>query len=106
MSEYESRGFVVRGTIVTHLATMTADAEASAGSIRIIPKDVVFALWEHVKLVLSFYRDNWSLHDFNARKSAAQSIRAKLPNTGWLIRALDSDERFISADHLLAEWFE
>lgn len=104
LAEYQPQGYTVRGTIVTHLTTLAREAEASAGPIRIFDKSTMFALWERVRLALSLYRDNWSLHDIPARMAAAQTIRARLPATGWLMRAIDVDERFITAQRLLAEW--
>lgn len=103
-SEYEAYGYTVRGTIVTHLTTIAPDAEASAGSIKVLQKAAIFDLWNRVRSLLSLYRDGWSLDDIPARSAAAQAIQARLPPTGWLIRALDTDERFITTEHLLAEW--
>jgi len=88
LTEYGTQGYTVRGTIVTHLNLLARDAEASIGPIRIFAKQDIFALWERVRLVLSLYRDRWSLHDIPARMAAAQTIRAKLPATGWLMRAI------------------
>jgi len=103
-SEYEAHGYTVRGTIVTHLTTIAPDAEASAGSIKVLEKAAIFELWNRIRSLLSLYRDGWSLDDIPARSAAAQAIQAGLPATGWLIRALDTDERFIRTEHLLAEW--
>lgn len=104
LAENEPYGYAVRGTIVTHLTVLARDAEASTGSIKILSKPSILALWERVRLVLSLYRDGWSLHDISARMTTAQSIRARLPATGWLVRAIDIEARFIAAEHLLAEW--
>lgn len=104
LREHEPHGYTVRGTIVTHLTAIARDAEASAGTIKILTKPAVLALWERVRLILSLYRDGWSLHDIPARMAAAQTVLARLPATGWLIRAIDADARFIATDHLLAEW--
>lgn len=104
LAEHEPHGYTVRGTIVTHLPTLARDAEASTGPIKILAKPAILALWERVRLVLSLYRDGWSLHDISARMATAQTIRARLPATGWLIRAIDVDARFITAEHMLAEW--
>lgn len=104
LREHEPHGYTVRGTIVTHLTALARDAEASTGPIKILIKPAVLALWERVRLVLSLYRDGWSLHDISARMVAAQRIRPRLPATGWLIRAIDVDPRFIATEHLLAEW--
>jgi hypothetical protein len=104
LAEYKPHGYTVRGTIVTHLTTLAREAEASAGPIRVFAKSAIFALWERMKLVLSLYRESWSLHDIPARMAAAQAIYPSLPATGWLIRAIDVDGRFITAERLLAEW--
>jgi len=104
VTEHGPNGYTVRGTIVTHLTALARDAEASAGSIKVLPKATILALWERVRLVLSLYRDGWSLYDIPARTAAALSVRARLPATGWLIRALDNDTRFITEDRILAEW--
>jgi len=102
--EYGPQGYTVRGAIVTHLTALAADAEPSAGSIKVLPKSAIFDLWTRVRTLLSLYRGGWSLDDISARFSAAASIRDRLPGTGWLIRALDADERFITTDLLRAEW--
>ena len=103
-AEYGTQGYTVRGTIITHLVDIEPAANSSAGIIRIIPKGVVAELWDRVRLLLSRYRADWSLDDLNARLVAAQRIQGELPQTGWLVNALNRDERFISADHLLSEW--
>ena len=100
----EYPGYTVRGTIVTHLTALAPEAESAAGRIKVLEKDALLALWEQVKLLLSHYRDGWSLDDIGARQAAAQTIRGNLPDTGWFIRALDTGERFISAEQLCAEW--
>ncbi len=103
-ADREYPGYTIRGTIVTHLTSMTPDAENSAGSVKVLEKEAILALWDTVKLLLSQYRDGWSIDDINARRMSAQSIRSHLPKTGWLIRALDIDKRFIDANSLRAEW--
>ncbi len=102
--EYGKQGFTVRGTIVTHLTSISSTAEASAGSIKVLKKEAVLELWNRVRVLLSQYRDGWSLNDISARSAASQMICPKIPETGWLIRALDSDERFIPTERLLTEW--
>ncbi len=89
---------------MTHLSSITQDAEASAGSIKVLQQEAVLALWDRVRLALSLYRDNWSLHNIPARINAAQMIRSRLPTTGWLVRALDVDTRFISPGQMVTEW--
>jgi hypothetical protein len=102
--EYGPKGYTVRGTIITHLTSVESSAEASAGDIKVLQKAAIFELWNRLKTLISLYRDNWSLDDIPARLSAAHTIQARLPATGWLIRALDTNGRFIDASHLLAEW--
>jgi hypothetical protein len=104
VTEYESQGYTVRGTIVTHLSVFSQDAEASIGTIKIIPKSTILSLWDRISLLLSLYRDGWSLYNIPGRISAAQSIRGRLPATGWLIRALDGESRFVSSEQILSEW--
>ena len=103
-AEYAPQGYVVRGTIVTHLNTVDPAADASAGAIRVIPKAATLELWNQVRLILSLYRDRWSLDDLQARLVAVDAVRARIPQAGWLIRALDVDERFVAAQRLLSEW--
>lgn len=104
LAEYEPHSYVVRGTITTHLTRLATDAQASAGPIKIITKSAILALWNRVRLILSMYRDRWSLHDIQARMTAAQLIRPKLPTTGWLVRVIDMDTRFIAEENILIEW--
>ncbi len=103
-AEYTPAGYAIRGTVVTHLAVIDPAADASAGVIRVIPKDAMIRLWERVRLLLSLYRDRWSLDDITTRAVAAERIQHMIAQTGWLIRALDCDERFVATDRLLAEW--
>ncbi len=103
-AEREYSGFTVRATIVTHLMSLTSDAESAAGSIKILEKEAVLYLWNRLKLLLSRYRDGWSLDNIAARLDAAEAIRAYLPKTGWLIKVLDADQRFITAVQLCADW--
>ncbi len=103
-AESEFPGYTIRETIVTHLTALTPDAESSAGSVKILEKGAILALWGRAKLLLSRYRDGWSLDNIAARQASVETIRARLPKTGWLIKALDASERFISADQLCADW--
>jgi hypothetical protein len=103
-SEFGTRGYVVRGTIVTHLNALTRDAEASAGSIKILNKDAIAGLWGKLKILLSLYRDGWSLYDIATRNSTAEAIKPRMPSTGWMIRALDVEARFITVEILTSEW--
>ena len=103
-SEFEDQGYTIRGTIVTHLAAIASIAEGSVGRIKILEKGAVLALWSRVRMLLSQYRTGWSLDDIAARRASAQALRPKVPQTKWLIRALDADGLFIGEDRLCAEW--
>jgi Helicase C-terminal domain/DEAD/DEAH box helicase len=103
-SEYKAHGFTIRGTIVTHLTSTTPDADAALGAIRVIPKDAILQFWLHLKMLLSLYRENWSMDDFEARSASAQKIAHRIPSAGWMIRVLDSNSHTITQDELLSEW--
>jgi hypothetical protein len=102
--EYGPQGYAIRGTIVTHMEEIEPAADASAGVVHIIQKAAMNELWTRIRIILSLYRDNWSLDDMQARAAAATRIQAMIPQTGWMIRAIDQDQRFITQEHLLAEW--
>jgi hypothetical protein len=102
--EFKALGYSVRGAIITHLTAINATAKSSAGPVRIIEKNAVMSLWERIRVMLSLYRDKWSLDDIPARLVAVEAVRALSPPTGWLLRALDADTLFIGADLLLKEW--
>jgi hypothetical protein len=104
LKEYESKGFIVRGTIVTHLTNIEPSAESSLGIVRIITKEAINGLWKRTVMILSEYRDNWSLEDVDARLTAAETIATKLPPSGWLTRALATDSVWIKDTDLLSEW--
>lgn len=103
-SEFAALGYTIRSAIVTHLPSLSPEAEASAGPIKIVSKEALRGLWERVRILLSLYRDNWSLNDIRARSAAASSIMPRVPHTGWLIRALDADRRNITSEILLVGW--
>lgn len=103
-SEFELFGYIIRGTIVTQLSKLSSDAESSAGEIRIISKGAIIALWDIIRQIFNEYRNLWSFDDINSRIQAVDRIRPKIPTYGWLIRALDTDKRFISSEVLLNEW--
>jgi hypothetical protein len=104
LAEFGPLGYVIRGSLVTHLTNIDPAAKSAAGKIRIVPKSVITRLWERVRLLLSTYRDRWSLDDVAARAVAAQAIHGKCPPAGWLLRALESDTLFVDEAGLLAEW--
>jgi hypothetical protein len=104
MAEYGSQGYAIRGTIVTHMNAIEPAADISAATIRVIQRAAVMGLWNRARLLLSLYRDQWSLDDMASRLSAAERIRPHIPKAGWLIRALDSPERFVTPQTLNAEW--
>jgi hypothetical protein len=90
--------------IITHLTEISGDAESSAGSLRCISKDSIFALWQHVKQLLVRYRTQWSLENISQRQIAAATIGPKLPSGGWLSRALSEDSRWVTSERLMQEW--
>jgi hypothetical protein len=103
-AEYGAHGYVIRGAIVTHLNALDPAAEASAGAIRVILRDTVIELWNRVRLLLSLYRDNWSLDDMQARAAALTRIQGQIPPTSWLPRAFDHPGRFVTPQQLLSGW--
>ena len=102
--EYGNKGFVVRGTIVTHLSDLEATVSSSLGEVRIVKKDAVLDLWNTAMGILSLYRDQWSLDDVDARLTAGESLLPRFPAAGWLTRALANDSNVISSNILLNEW--
>ncbi len=104
ITEFEQLGYLTRGTIITHLTAIEAAAKSSAGAIRIVTKSGVLELWERVRLLLSVYRQAWSIDDVPARQGAANAILAKCPRTGWLLKALDEDRLFLNGKHILSVW--
>jgi hypothetical protein len=103
-AEFETLGYTIRGSIVTHVTELLPDAESSAGEIRIITKSAFIELWNFIRQLLIKYRASWSLDGINLRRQAAGAIRPEIPSSGWLIRALNIDQRFITAEKLLEEW--
>lgn len=103
-TEFEGQGYLIRGTIVTHLEDMTDDARSALAGIKIIKKDAIIELFNHVTLLISRYRDNWSYDNVEARLTAANIIRPQIPPSGWLVRAIDNDEIIVTIDILLSEW--
>jgi hypothetical protein len=102
--EFGQLGYSTRGTIITHLTAIDGAAKSSAGAIRIITKSAVLELWERVRVLLSKYRQGWSIDDIPARLSAANALLVKCPRTGWLQRALDADRLFLDGKHMLTDW--
>ncbi len=103
-AEFQSQGYTVRGTIVTHLTSLGPGVASSAGGIKIVEKQAVLELWNEIRTRLSLYRDQWSLEDIAAREVSAQRIRSGIPEAGWLVRALDADEEVITTEKLCIEW--
>ena len=102
--EHGTLGYSVRAVVVTHLNQLTSDAQSSVGPIKFLQKDIVLALWERVRAILTVYRSRWSVDDVRAKRDAATTIRPRLPKTGWLLRALDSADPWLSKDDILEEW--
>lgn len=103
-TEYNDQGFVVRGAIVTHLTELGPGVEAAMAGIKIIEKDAVVRLWRTVRAVFVKYRGIWHPDNVAAKRRAGTEIIGRVPPTGWLGRALDSDETFVDGDQLLREW--
>lgn len=104
IAEFEQLGYSTRGAIVTHLTAIDPAAKSSAGAIRLVTKSGVSELWEKVRLLLSRYRQGWSLDDIPARLRAANAILAKCPHTGWLPKVLNEDRLFSDGKQLLSGW--
>jgi hypothetical protein len=104
LTEFKHLGYTVRGTIITHLSDIEAAARSSAGPIRIIEKGAVLDLWKRVEALLMKYRQGWSVDDVGSRLPGARTLCSKCPSEGWLFRALDSDDLFITSGRILKEW--
>jgi len=103
-AEYGNAGYSVRAMIVTHLSKVLPDAISSLGVVRLVSKDDIFALWRRVSELLGFYRSKWHLDDVRIRNQAAEQLREFLPKTGWLLRAVDAADMWVSGDCILNEW--
>lgn len=103
-TELGNRGYLVRGTIVTHLADLDAAAAASGGAIKVIRNDAVGALWTRVNQLLGAYSGEWSADTPEPRLQAADHLAPRLPPTGWLGRTLSAPAVFVEAAALLSEW--
>jgi hypothetical protein len=103
-TEYERLGYSVFGVIITHLTEIAPDAASSLGSVRIVLKDSIIQLWQILKQLMTEYRSNWSVDDITIRRNAANTIRGKIANDGWLNRVLSTDEQVITTETLLNEW--
>jgi hypothetical protein len=104
MAEFDQLGYSVRGTIVTHLSDIDAAAKSSAGTIRVLTKSGILELWDRVRVLLSIYRQGWSIDDIPARLTAAKAMLPKCAPSGWLLRVLDGDRLFLDGKHILPEW--
>ena len=103
-SYYGPRGFAVSGAIVTHLTELGAGVEDSLGDLRIIPKQATIELWGRVRSALVLYRDTWIPGNLTANIQAAQSIKSRIPETGWLARAFSNGSGILTSEELLREW--
>ncbi len=104
LEQYQPQGYTIRGMIVTHLTSLAPGVASSAGGIRIVEKGAVLELWNRVRTLFALYREQWSLEDIAAREVSAQRIRSRIPEAGWLVRALEADEEVITTERLCAEW--
>jgi Type III restriction enzyme, res subunit len=103
-TEWQPRGFAPRGAIVTHLENVAPEALARLGTLALVRADAIEALWERITELLAAFREPWSVDDGIARRRAADTIAGRLPSTGWLSRALDRGEPWVTAEALLSEW--
>lgn len=104
LAEFEQLGYVVHGVILTHLDSIDQSAQSSAGPIRILRKQAVFALWKHVESSLRFYAKGWSVDDVSARRAQTQAIIDRCAPVGWLTVALSKDVLFIEETDVLGGW--
>lgn len=103
-SEYQSKGYGVRSIIVTHLEDVATDAEAVLGTVRLASTRTVLALLMCVIECMKRYRDMWSVDDVTAQIAASAELRSSLPRTGWLSRAVEKADPWLSTNALLNEW--
>lgn len=101
---YGSRGFIVSGAIVTHLTELGGGVEDSMGDLRIVRKQTICDLWDKSRSALVFYRDKWLPDNLPANLQAAESIKSRIPKTGWLTRALSQGSPFVASEEFLKEW--
>lgn len=97
-------GYTVRGLIVTHLERLAPDAAASLGDIVVLRRAAVTALHERIRELLTAYAASWSLESPQARVAAGEALALQLPDTGWLVAAIDAADRFLEDGGLLAGW--
>jgi len=102
--EFGNGGYTVRSVIVTHLSDLHPSALSSLGQLKIVPKDAVLLLFERVRTLLADYRSRWSLDNVATRSSAAEAIRSRIPQSGWLSRSIDVGSPFVSRVGLIKEW--
>lgn len=74
------------------------------GALAVVHHDAVLALWERIATLRGRFREAWSPDDVEARHAAREQIAPRLPDNGWLPRALDRGEPIVSTNDLLAEW--
>jgi Rad3-related DNA helicase len=103
-TELGTKGYRVRGTVVTHLQQIEPSAASSAGSLKVVRKDAVLDLWARVSALLGAYAADWSADNSEARLLAADRLAPKLPPTGWLDRALTQEDLFVESATFLSEW--
>ncbi|HEV7482493.1 MAG TPA: helicase C-terminal domain-containing protein [Solirubrobacterales bacterium] len=104
VTELEKSGYAVRGLIVTHLDRLAADAAPGLGEIVVMSAEAVAALRSRLDQLLASLASGWSLEDPQARVAAGEELASRLPDTGWLIDAIDNADRFLNAESLLADW--
>lgn len=104
-SQYGNYGFNIRGIIVTHLEEFEDSALTALGDIKIVNQSAILMLWDELRTLLIDFANSWNshLHPEERERIFAQ-LHSKLPEYGWLIRALDLDAQILDSAMLLSEW--
>ncbi len=100
--EFEPRGVVCRGAIVSHLAP-DATAAGRLGPVVCITRDAIVALWERVSGLYLTYLGHWTPDDADTRAAAVAAVAGRMPADHWLTVALDNAGP-LGPNELLAGW--
>jgi hypothetical protein len=95
----------VDGLIVTNLRAIHSAAGPALGRVRIITMPVLEQLRHRIQDLLAEYWRTWSASDAQARLAARRSVALRLPQSGWLSRAVaNSAGPFLTEAELFSEW--
>jgi hypothetical protein len=100
--EFEPRGITCRGALISHLKP-DSTAAGRLGSIVLVQRDAVVALWERVAGLYLQYLQHWQPDDADARAAAVTAVVDRMPADQWLTTVLDRGTPLGSAE-LLAAW--